>query len=343
MPTTSTVQRRLRAVVIVLVSTLVILSSSAASVSAPDTFPGPVKGNSLPLELRDCTTSSPSRRHLPDRLTRGGAPRGYGKLIGQGDHYLHTITAAFAGRYPGKEFAPTELENGWTKSTTLDETDLGGVEFRWKAAFESLFGRSKGYPPPSQIKSISLVQDKPYTTFLGKRVNKPTNAYSDGLYYPTYALIMSTMSYSAAMRLQDRNPAITNEDRDKRLPTISTLADLMWLAWNTVSPNPKALRYLARDKIFNEETLTVMDYLFLRDRKDTRNVPWPGLAYRGDSDEGKALLATPNGRATAWLLIDHAPEMKGPGEIGLRELRVRIFAVAGDYCMLWDLEPQSPA
>ncbi|KAL8938632.1 MAG: hypothetical protein Q9211_003116 [Gyalolechia sp. 1 TL-2023] len=327
MPTTSTVQRRLRAVVIVLVSTLVILSSSAASVSAPDTFPSHVKGNSLPLELRDCTTNSPSRGHLPDRLTRGGAPRGYGKLIGQGDHYLHTIAAAFDGRYPGKEFAPTELENGWTKSTTLDETDLGGggvsVEGSLRISLWPIEGLSATIPDQIHL--------------------KPTNAYSDGLYYPTYALILSTMSYSAAMRLQDRNPAITNEDRDKRLPTISTLADLMWLAWNTVSPNPKALRYLARDKIFNEETLTVMDYLFLRDRKDTRNVPWPGLAYRGDSDEGKALLATPNGRATAWLLIDHAPEMKGPGEIGLRELRVRIFAVAGDYCMLWDLEPQSPA
>lgn len=149
-------------------------------------------------------------------------------------------------------------------------------------------------------------------------------------------------TYSATLRIQDQNQGITKEDRDKLLPTISTLSDLMWLSWNTVSSNPKGLRYLAADKIFNEETITIVDYLFLRDKQQTRNIPWPGLEFRGDSDEGKALLATPNGRATAWLLIDHAQEMKRKGEISSRELKVNVFSVAGDYCMLWDMEPQSP-
>ncbi|KAL8935231.1 MAG: hypothetical protein Q9216_005527 [Gyalolechia sp. 2 TL-2023] len=361
MPTTSTppIGRSLRGIIVLLVSTLVLLAyvfrsgieatdnvtskaPSVHTVPALDISTSDHKGNNLPFRLRDCGSYFPSRLHVSHLLKRAGAPRGYGNLICQGDNYLKTIKAAFDGKYPGKEFAPKELDNGWTKSTTLDETDFARVEFRWKPAFESLFGQSKGYPSRSQIKTVSLIQDKPYTTFLGKQVDKPTQAYSEGLYYPSYSLVMSTSSYSAATRIQDQNQGNTKEDRDKLLPTISALSDLMWLAWNTVSSNPKQLRYLARDNIFNEETLNVMDYLFLRDKKETRNVPWPGLEYRGDSDEVKALLATPNGRAIAWLLIDHAQEMKRKGEISVRELKVNIFSVAGDYCMLWDMEPQSP-
>lgn len=83
-----------------------------------------------------------------------------------------------------------------------------------------------------------------------------------------------------------------------------------------------------------------MRYLFLRDKGQANSVVWPVLYYDGDSDEAKALLATPNGRATAWLLIDHGHQMEW--RLKSRQLRVHIFAYAGDYCMLWDLEPQSP-
>lgn len=160
----------------------------------------------------------------------------------------------------------------------------------------------------------------------------PTQAYSVGLYYPTRSLMLSISSHSVPMRIQEIHQGITKEDRTKLLPTISTLSDLMWLAWNTVSTTPSSLRYLGRDKIYNEETMAIMEYLFVRDKNgETRNVPWPGLDYRGDSDEGKALLATPNGRATAWLLIDHAQEMKRKGEIGRRDLRVHIFFFLGGF------------
>ena len=33
--------------------------------------------------------------------------------------------------------------------------------------------------------------------------------------------------------------------------------------------------------------------------------PWPGLMFPADSDEGKLLLHTPNGKGVAWLLINH--------------------------------------
>ncbi|KAI4100145.1 MAG: hypothetical protein LQ345_007466 [Seirophora villosa] len=273
---------------------------------------------------------------------RARSPRGYRSLICAGDKYLTAVEAAFEGRIPGKKFDLEELRNGWTRTTTAEASTHAGVEARWKAAFEGLFGLSMGYPPRSEIKSVSLNQDKAYTTIIAKDVTEPTQAYSVGLYYPTRSMMLSTSSYGVPTRIQEMHQGITKEERNKLLPTISTLSDLMWLAWNTVSTSPDGLRYIGRDKVYNEETMAVMDYLFLRDKQgETRNVPWPGLEYGGDSDEGKALLATPNGRATAWLLIDFAQEMKRKGEISRRELKVHIFSFVGDYCMLWDMEPQS--
>ncbi|KAL9627283.1 MAG: hypothetical protein Q9204_006679, partial [Flavoplaca sp. TL-2023a] len=256
--------------------------------------------------------------------------------------FLDAIKAAFEGSTPGISFPESELENGWTKTSEVDEEkkeNIENIERRWKGTFDALFG---GYPPASDIKPVILVQDKEYDTILDDHITDPTNAESQGIYYPNQELAMSAVSYSAAQRLYDRNKKkpLTKAERDALLPTISRLSDLVWLAWTTVASNPERLRYFARDNITNDITRALMRYLFLRDKGQANSVVWPGLHYDGDSDEAKALLATPNGRATAWLLIDHGHQMEW--RLKSRQLRVHIFAYAGDYCMLWDLEPQSP-
>ncbi|KAI4179051.1 MAG: hypothetical protein LQ348_005472 [Seirophora lacunosa] len=318
------------------------LESDAGTSSVNATSDGKDTGNFSGRRGNDIVNASSHHSGLLPLCKRAQPPRGYKSLIWAGDKYLTAIEAAFEGRIPGKKFALEELRNGWTRTTTAEASTHAGVETRWKAAFEGLFGQSMGYPPRSEIKSVSLNQDKAYTTIIGKDVTEPTQAYSVGLYYPTRSMMLSTSSYGVPTRIQEMHQGITKEERNKLLPTISTLSDLMWLAWNTVSTSPDGLRYIGRDKVYNDETMAVMDYLFVRDNQgETRNVPWPGLEYGGDSDEGKALLATPNGRATAWLLIDFAQEMKRKGEISRREVKVHIFSFVGDYCMLWDMEPQS--
>ncbi|KAL8732783.1 MAG: hypothetical protein Q9166_002565 [cf. Caloplaca sp. 2 TL-2023] len=297
----------------------------------------------LPFGRQDFALNFSSSIVDPPLLKRAPLPepRGYRNLICEGGKYLEAIKAAFEGKTPSKHVPLEELDNGWTKSSVTDDEDFAGVERRWKSVFESLFGKERGYPPQDQIKAVNLIQDKRYQTNLDVWIETPTMAYSYGFYYPNRNLMMSTSSYSAATRITNRNQGIPKDERNQKLPTINALSDLMWLAWNTAAPSaPKELRYIARDTIYNEETQAVMDYLFSRDKQETRNVPWPGLEYAGDSNEGKALLATPNGRATAWLLIDHAQELEW--RLTTRQLKVNIFSVLGDYCMLWDMEPQSP-
>ncbi|KAL8961139.1 MAG: hypothetical protein Q9193_002266 [Seirophora villosa] len=270
---------------------------------------------------------------------RADPPPNYADWVCTGGALLEKIKASFEGSTPGISFSDKELENGWTKTTEVDEDEGKAIERRWKDTFNDLFG---AYPPQSDIKPVLLNQDKEYDTILDKHIDRPTQAESQGIYYPKQQLAMSAVSNSAVRKILDRNKKdrLSKAERDALLPTISRLSDLMWLAWTTVAPKPERLRYLARDKINNDDTNTLMRYLFLRDKGQANSVVWPGLAYDGNSDEGKALLASPNGRATAWLLIDHGHLMDW--RMKSRQLKVYIFAYAGVNCMLWDMEPETP-
>lgn len=90
-----------------------------------------------------------------------------------------------------------------------------------------------------------------------------------------------------------------------------------------------------------------MDEIFERSPQ-RRPAPWPGLRFGIDTQKAKALLGTPSGLATAWLLIDRVKEL------GRRKLWVTIAAspdaaggaldISGGppqlgYRMIWDMEP----
>ena len=80
-----------------------------------------------------------------------------------------------------------------------------------------------------------------------------------------------------------------------------------------------------------------MNKIFGAAFRGDKGVPWPGLPLGLDSDEGKALLAAPNGIGMARILIDRV------ATLGRRKVTVNIFTGAnGDgyyYCMLWELSP----
>lgn len=126
--------------------------------------------NSLGLSFgrRDRNINSSSEVHQLTLTKRAEPPPGYSDFISVGGKYLETIKAAFDGKHPGKEFTPDELDNGWSSTPKIDEEDVVGVERRWETTFQGLFGQTRGYPPQSEIKPISLVQDKKYTTFLDR-------------------------------------------------------------------------------------------------------------------------------------------------------------------------------
>lgn len=53
-----------------------------------------------------------------------------------------------------------------------------------------------------------------------------------------------------------------------------------------------------------------------------------------EEEEGMALLGTPNGRGTAWVVVDHLG-----GGVGRRGFRCRVWRVqVGYWVMMWRLD-----
>ncbi|KAL8631419.1 hypothetical protein Q9189_002841 [Teloschistes chrysophthalmus] len=286
---------------------------------------------------------------LDTRLTKGAPPReprAWPDLVCAGGALLDKIQAAFLGTTPpGRESSTSDLENGWEKSTDTTGESLMILGRYWSAVFDKIYPASRG--KALDVKPVNLFQTGKYKTEDGTEIDNPTEAYSYASYFPTFNWIIATNSLSPCPSnvIQKRNDGISKEDRNKQLPPLNKLSDLLWLSWNTVSQNPKQLRYIGRSEIVNPQTRAIMDYLFLRGSESkslTADTRWPGLEYKADSDELKALLATPNGLATAYILIDHSCELKRRDELTNRQLQVNIYAIDRKYFMLWDIEAQSP-
>ena len=92
----------------------------------------------------------------------------------------------------------------------------------------------------------------------------------------------------------------------------------------------------------NPDSVAIMHEIFINVRGNSV-VLWPGVSFEMNTDEGKALLGTPNGFGTAWLLLNRYRQL------GKRWPRVTIWTaqhmievfgtrmpIDGNY-MLWEL------
>lgn len=151
-------------------------------------------------------------------------------------------------------------------------------------------------------------------------------------YLPFHGTILITTAYGPTYWVKKRG--VPDNEIQQHIPKLHRLSDAVWEVWKAVTDQLQTLRFLARDGIRNRITIPLLDYLFKRDRSSLE-VPWDRrLTFGLDSDEGKALLATPHGIAVAWLLIHHHEKL------GSRDPRVSIFQVEGHRCMIWELIPE---
>ena len=112
----------------------------------------------------------------------------------------------------------------------------------------------------------------------------------------------------------------------------------MWEVWKPVATAPNDLRYLARVFIINDDTHGIMDNIGSRHSEAQSAVEWPGTTFGIDTEEGLALLGTPDGLAAGFTLADHAKEL------GKRKVSVTIRSrdpnkLRWGYCMHWDTGP----
>ena len=278
--------------------------------------------------------------------------------------YNKVILRAFDGQGTGaRDYGENDINNGWTKEP-LTRLIPSGMDEAFKSIGKNVFpDTGERIPTFEETKLINLVQDKDFTNSAGKKQKvsphkpqpspipstKPTNLshtqaipmqnnllpHYEAYYIPAYHALISTDSRSPKYQLRDSglSPSALNA----RVPPLNRQSDVMWSLYKSLAPFPADLRFIARDSIINDDTRGIMNDIFLS-LPARAPLVWPGVSFSIDTDEAKALLATPNGLATAYILADRV------GVLGTRRLSVRIWASYPDtwnegYRMLWDMEP----
>src|ERR1700761_7427769 len=140
---------------------------------------------------------------------------------------------------------------------------------------------------------------------------QPTEAQFYNTYNVHDGLLCAWSNYGPAYQ--------TRKQSNPVLPNLKQWSDVVFLEWQNQAggtggtiPAPKNV---LRISILNTDTLNLIDQV-MRNLPDTerppgqaswgvRLPPWPGKTFSINSDAGKVLLASPNGRGTAWFLIQH--------------------------------------
>ncbi|EDU43710.1 conserved hypothetical protein [Pyrenophora tritici-repentis Pt-1C-BFP] len=91
------------------------------------------------------------------------------------------------------------------------------------------------------------------------------------------------------------------------LPELRAFSDVIWGYWNRNNPDIKNIRYFFMVGISND----LMNELIASSltNKKARLAKWPGTEFSTATDEGHALLGSPNGAAFAYFLMQHKAQL----------------------------------
>jgi hypothetical protein len=110
-------------------------------------------------------------------------------------------------------------------------------------------------------------------------------------------------------------------------PGLQFWSDVAYLQWKMRTSSDYNLEYVLRYNVTNGFTADVVEAINLTNKTET--LVWPGISYNAASEEGQALLGTPNGSSIAFLLIQHK---EGLGHKTVEN--ITIFSSAGGELML---------
>jgi hypothetical protein len=91
------------------------------------------------------------------------------------------------------------------------------------------------------------------------------------------------------------------------LPDLRFWSDVAFLQWKSQASEDSELKHVLRYNVTNYTTNFVVEAI--NEANCCKTLPWPGVDYDVASEEGKALLGTPNGSSTAYMLVQHKQQL----------------------------------
>ncbi|KAI4247297.1 MAG: hypothetical protein LQ352_006203 [Teloschistes flavicans] len=271
----------------------------------------------------------------------------------RGLQFWNQVQDVYSGRTPsaGRPITYAEVSMAWN----LVEFEGDPLQRSFNEWSQDIFGR---IIPEEELNTTRMDQSKDYTSVGGVEREK-TGGFFDIIYSRTAAAIIALNIISPRGQLLKQS--IKPTEANRLLPTVSRLSDIAWYVWSdilarndpangppdTLQPNtargygpqdPGGLRYIGHDDITNPTTTRIIKYI-LETKNDGYLVrQYPGFTFTMDEDEGLALLGSPNGGGTAYMLMDRFREM------GVRKPTVTVWTFELEwFCMMWNLEDGPPA
>ncbi|KAF2878035.1 hypothetical protein BDV95DRAFT_613669 [Massariosphaeria phaeospora] len=239
---------------------------------------------------------------LPPLVNRPATDEVWENALCKGNNYLMAMKssdkAAAELLFPGLKTAASPFQN-----IKKDVEDWG-----WLSG-DKTDGDIPGLGIPEYIKAAQLLVDEiDYVTYdhdedeytMNGRKYKGTGAYAhiavewSGVIFALWRL----HPFEAAEVGWGRQPAIDE------LPLLRRSSDLLWAAYALYSDDTD-LRQCVASRITNQETRDII-YRALGNKGATK---WPGASFDIESNEGLALLGSPNAAAFAYLLIQRKREL----------------------------------
>ena len=177
---------------------------------------------------------------------------------------------------------------------------------------------------PKHVRQFRLSGLLPYSMQLTR--SQATGADYLNVYNPRDGVLIGHHNYSPNERIE------THEDLFQagvEAPALSHWSDIVFLQYQEQSGKAgkamKDLKYVFQSLCENEVTNNVVGKILKNHgiSQDGIAKPWAEkTTFQMDTEEGQAILATPNSEGVAWLLIQH----KGPLQFGRNTIRsVTVF------------------
>ena len=95
----------------------------------------------------------------------------------------------------------------------------------------------------------------------------------------------------------------------KKLPDIRAWSDITFVEWQRQAQDEgqdiSGLKYVIRYDIVNVDTAEIIEEAV----GDSSRILWPGVTISMSTEEGRAILGTPNGAGVAFLLATHKVQL----------------------------------